>query len=153
MPIPLQISPLRRQVIIVARGHVTEDEIRQTTQDLIKANVPGFAKIIDVADATPELTGSRLSTSAPCFAVRQIPRYAARPLSSSIRNGAGLQTHVPMRRTKRGRSSSSVVCVTREHGWSRRRRSGALPHRGAAAGSPDIGDALAYKKYQRRAIF
>lgn len=42
--------------MIVARDHVTPEEIHRSTQELIEANVPHFAKIIDVAGATSELT-------------------------------------------------------------------------------------------------
>lgn len=42
--------------MIVARGHVTPEEIHCSTQELVEANVPHFAKIIDVAGATSEVT-------------------------------------------------------------------------------------------------
>lgn len=56
MPIRLEVSRLHRLVMIVARGHVTPEEIHCSTQELVQANVPHFAKIIDIAGATSELT-------------------------------------------------------------------------------------------------
>ena len=56
MPIRLEVSLLHRLVMIVVRGHVTPEEIQRSAQELIEANVPHFAKIIDVAGATSELT-------------------------------------------------------------------------------------------------
>ncbi len=56
MPLRMDISPLNRLVIIVARGQITADEIAANTKALIDANVPGYAKIIDVSQAKSELT-------------------------------------------------------------------------------------------------
>ncbi len=56
MPIHVDIMRLERLVVIVARGHVTADEIAETAKALIAANVPGFAKIIDVAGSASNLT-------------------------------------------------------------------------------------------------
>ena len=41
---------------MVARGHIAADEIAATTRQLVDANVPAYAKIIDVSQATSELT-------------------------------------------------------------------------------------------------
>ena len=56
MPIHMDISAINRLVVIVARGHVTADEIRENTQKLVAANVPGYAKIIDVSGSSSDLT-------------------------------------------------------------------------------------------------
>lgn len=56
MPIHMDIMRLERLVVIVARGHVTADEIAENTKALIAADVPGFAKIIDVAGSASDLT-------------------------------------------------------------------------------------------------
>ena len=43
-------------MVIVARGHIAAEEIAATTRQLVEANVPAYAKIIDVSQATSELT-------------------------------------------------------------------------------------------------
>ena len=52
----MDIMRIERLVVIVARGNVTADEIGENTQALVAANVPGFAKIIDVAGSASTLT-------------------------------------------------------------------------------------------------
>lgn len=56
MPIYMDILPLERVVLIVARGEVSADEIGENTRKLIAANVPGYAKIIDVTGSASDLT-------------------------------------------------------------------------------------------------
>jgi hypothetical protein len=56
MPLHMDISPLHRLVVIVARGHITAEEIADNTRRLVEANVPAYAKIIDVSQAKSELT-------------------------------------------------------------------------------------------------
>ncbi len=56
MPIRMDISAINRLVVIVSRGHVTADEIRETTEKLVAANVPGYTKIIDVSGSSSDLT-------------------------------------------------------------------------------------------------
>lgn len=56
MPIHMDISPINRLVVIVSRGHVTAEEIRENTQKLVEANVPSYAKIIDVSGSKSDLT-------------------------------------------------------------------------------------------------
>lgn len=56
MPIHMDISAINRLVVIISRGHVTADEIRENTHKLIAANVPGYAKIIDVSGSNSDLT-------------------------------------------------------------------------------------------------
>ena len=68
MPIRMDISPIDRLVVIVARGPVSPEEIAEKTTTLVAANVPGYAKIIDV-------TGSS-SASPPCFAAGRRRRRA-----------------------------------------------------------------------------
>jgi hypothetical protein len=51
----MDISPLHRLVVIVARGHITAEEISANTKALVEAKVPGYAKIIDVSQAKSEL--------------------------------------------------------------------------------------------------
>jgi hypothetical protein len=56
MPLQMDISPLHRLVVIVARGQITAEEIAANTRALVEANVAGYAKIIDVSQARSELT-------------------------------------------------------------------------------------------------
>ncbi len=56
MPIHMEIARIDRLVLIVARGLVTADEIADNTRRLIEADVPGFAKIIDVTGSRSDLT-------------------------------------------------------------------------------------------------
>jgi hypothetical protein len=56
MPMHLDISPLHRVVVIVARGHIAAEEIVAITRQLVEAKVPAYAKIIDVSQGTSELT-------------------------------------------------------------------------------------------------
>ena len=56
MPLQMDISPLHRLVVIIARGEITSDEIGANTKALVEANVPGYAKIIDVSQAKSALT-------------------------------------------------------------------------------------------------
>jgi hypothetical protein len=56
MSIHMDILPLDRLVVIIARGHVTAEEIAENTKKLIAANVPAYAKIIDVTASKSDLT-------------------------------------------------------------------------------------------------
>jgi hypothetical protein len=51
MPIYLEISRLHRCVTIVARGKIAPDEIMGAAQKLFEAQVPDFAKLVDLLDA------------------------------------------------------------------------------------------------------
>jgi hypothetical protein len=56
MPIYMDISRMNCLVVIVAKGHVTADEIAANTKALVEANVPGYAKIIDTTGSNSDLT-------------------------------------------------------------------------------------------------
>jgi hypothetical protein len=56
MTIRMDIFPMDRLVLIVARGHVTAEEIADNTKKLVVANVTGYAKIIDVTGSNSDLT-------------------------------------------------------------------------------------------------
>ena len=60
MPIYLEISRLHRCVTIVARGKIAPDEIMGTAQKLYEAQVPGFAKIVDLLDATADVNPEQI---------------------------------------------------------------------------------------------
>ena len=55
MPVHMDVSPLHRLVVIVARGHIAAEEIAATTRQLVEVKVPTYAKIIDVSQATSPL--------------------------------------------------------------------------------------------------
>lgn len=56
MTIHMEISPINRLVVIVARDFVTAEEIADATKRLVAADVPGYAKIIDVTTSKSDLT-------------------------------------------------------------------------------------------------
>jgi hypothetical protein len=56
MPLHMDISPLHRLVVIVARGHITAEEIAATKRQIVEGNVREYAKIIDVSQGRSELT-------------------------------------------------------------------------------------------------
>ena len=56
MPIYLEISRLHRTVTIVARGQLMPDEIMGAAKQLFDAQVPQFAKLVDVAGASAEVS-------------------------------------------------------------------------------------------------
>lgn len=56
MPIYMEISRLHRCVTIVARGQIMPDEILGAAKQLFEAQVPQFAKLVDVAAASAEVS-------------------------------------------------------------------------------------------------
>ncbi len=52
----MDISPINRLVVIVARGEVTAEEIAENTRRLVEADVPGYAKIIDTTQSKSALS-------------------------------------------------------------------------------------------------
>jgi hypothetical protein len=60
MPIYVEISRLHRCVTIVARGKIAPDEIMGTAQKLFDAQVPEFAKIVDLLDASGGLSSEQM---------------------------------------------------------------------------------------------
>lgn len=60
MPIYMEISRLHRCVTIVARGRIAPDEIMGAAQKLFDAQVPEFAKIIDLLDASGGVTPDQM---------------------------------------------------------------------------------------------
>lgn len=61
MPIYMEISRLYRCVTIVARGKIAPDEIMGVAQKLFDAQVPEFAKIIDLLDASADVNLEQIS--------------------------------------------------------------------------------------------
>jgi len=55
MPVYMEISKLHRCVTIVARGKIAPDEMMGAAQKLFEAQVPEFAKIIDLLDASADV--------------------------------------------------------------------------------------------------
>jgi hypothetical protein len=60
VPIYMEISRLHRTVTIVARGKMSPDEVLGAAQRLLDAHVPEFAKLIDVAGATSEVSPEQI---------------------------------------------------------------------------------------------
>jgi hypothetical protein len=56
LPIYIEISKLYRCATVIARGKITSQEIMTTADELIAADIPLFAKLIDVAGATSDVT-------------------------------------------------------------------------------------------------
>ena len=56
MPLHMDISPLHRLVVIVARGHITAEEIAAIKRKIVESNVREYAKIIDVSQGRSQLT-------------------------------------------------------------------------------------------------
>lgn len=56
MPIYIEISKLYRCATVVARGKITSAEIMAAAKELIDADIPLFAKLVDVAGATSDVT-------------------------------------------------------------------------------------------------
>jgi hypothetical protein len=55
MPIHLEVSRLHRLLVIVARGKVTPDEVRDLVRKMVEAEVRHFAKIIDVSGSSIDM--------------------------------------------------------------------------------------------------
>src|SRR5262245_46537793 len=64
MPIYMEISRLYRCVTIVARGAIAPDEIIGAAQKLFDAQVPEFAKIVDLLDARGGVTLEQMGSIA-----------------------------------------------------------------------------------------
>jgi hypothetical protein len=60
MPIYIEISRLHRCVTIVARGKIAPDEIMGAAQKLFEAQVPEFAKVVDLLDATSDVNPEQM---------------------------------------------------------------------------------------------
>src|SRR5690242_5505390 len=60
MPIYMEISRLHRTVTVVARGNIDVEEIRSMALKLAEAKVRSFAKILEVAGATTEITAEHV---------------------------------------------------------------------------------------------
>jgi hypothetical protein len=60
----MDIIHIERLVVIVARGHVTAEEIAANANTLVDADVPGYAKIIDVAGSASDLSRDQIESIA-----------------------------------------------------------------------------------------
>ena len=56
MPIYIEISKLYRCATVVARGKISSAEIMAAAKEMIEADIPLFAKLIDIAGATSDIT-------------------------------------------------------------------------------------------------
>ena len=64
MPLHMDIVPIQRLVVIVARGEVTADDLANNVKELIAANVAHYAKIIDVSTSRWVLTAEQIDAIA-----------------------------------------------------------------------------------------
>ncbi len=96
MPIHMDILPIERLVVIVARGHVTAEEMAENTKKLIIANAPTYAKIIDVTGSNSDLTRERVEWVAAMLRGRSHFQDAGALWPSSLIPGAeGLPRRSP----------------------------------------------------------
>lgn len=70
MPIYMELSRLHRCVTLVARGRIAPDEIAGAFRQLAEAKVPHFAKLVDVASATSEVSAEQVAGIAQALAAR-----------------------------------------------------------------------------------
>lgn len=83
MSVHMDISPLHRLVVIVARGHITAEEVAGVKRQIIEANVRTYGKIIDVSQSRTELTREQVQQVADLM--RGAPDEASRgPLAFVI---------------------------------------------------------------------
>ena len=68
MPIYIEVSRLYRCATVVARGKITREEILATAEELIDADIPLFAKLIDVATPRPTSRPATCAGSRQCCA-------------------------------------------------------------------------------------
>lgn len=61
MPIHVDISALNRTILIVARGHVSDDEIIGSIEKMKAPAIRGYAKIVDVTGSTSFTTREKVS--------------------------------------------------------------------------------------------
>jgi hypothetical protein len=86
MPVHMDISPLHRLIVIVARGHITAEEITAIKRQIIEANARTFGKIIDVSQSRSELTREQVQQVADLM--RGAPDEASRgPVAFVIEPG------------------------------------------------------------------
>jgi hypothetical protein len=82
MPIYMEISRLYRCVTIVARGAITPDEIMAAAEQLVEAQVPAFAKLVDVAGATTDVKPEQIRRLAA--ALRRVGKVKRGPVAFLI---------------------------------------------------------------------
>ena len=76
MPIHLDISRLNRLLVIVARGKVSQDDVRDLVAKMVEANVRHFSKIIDVSSSSIDM--NREDVERMAVTLRAEPGAAAR---------------------------------------------------------------------------
>ena len=64
MPIHLEISRLNRLLVIVARGQVTPDDVRDLVKQMVDNDVRHFSKIIDVSGSSIEMSREQVEAMA-----------------------------------------------------------------------------------------
>lgn len=112
MPIHLEISRLNRLLVIVARGQVTPDDVRDLVRQMVDNDVRHFSKIIDVSSSSIDM--SREQVEAMAVMLRAEKGAATRgPIAFVIHPSArDLPTSSPTPPRRIGRSGSSAACTT-----------------------------------------
>jgi hypothetical protein len=64
MPIHLEISRLHRLLVIVARGQVTTDDVRDLVRQMVDNDVRHFSKIIDVSSSSSDMSREQIEAMA-----------------------------------------------------------------------------------------
>ena len=111
MPLHMDISPLHRLVVIVARGHITAEEIAATKRQIVEGNVREYAKIIDVSQGRSQLTREQVQQVADLLRGAPGDRRAARWPSSSIPSASTFLTFSLTSPKTNGLSSCSAACT------------------------------------------
>ena len=87
MPIHLDISRLNRLLVIVARGKVSQDDVRDLVAKMVEANVRHFSKIIDVSSSS--IAMNREDVERMAVTLRGEPGAAARGPIAFVVNPEG----------------------------------------------------------------
>jgi hypothetical protein len=153
MPIYLEISRLHRSVTIVARGELRPDEIMGAAQQLLEAQVPQFAKLVDVAGASTEVSPEQVGKIAALL--RGGPDVKRGPVAFLINPDRGEFARAFA--ATQGERPVSVFRTLREaRDWLARidegeRRSDAGPFKSAAWSDPQR-QAVMFRRGQRREL-
>ena len=61
MPIHMNVCALNRTILIVARGHLSDEEIIGSIEKMKLPEIRGYAKIVDVTGSTSSVTREKVS--------------------------------------------------------------------------------------------
>jgi hypothetical protein len=155
VPIYIEISKLHRCATVVARGEITREEILATAQELIDADIPLFAKLIDVAGATANVTAGDVRRLAAVL--RKVGRIKRGPVaflvnptrSDFARAFAATQTERPVRMFTSIHQARDWLAHGAQEEMEQQQRS--KPANGTPWSDPDR-QAVLIRRRQRRAL-